>query len=56
MVRHTPYWRVEQGDACVGADGSWTVVRADRPGTVRVTTRFSMGAALQATFGRTPRC
>ena len=55
-VRYTPYWRVTQGRACVGAAGEWTRVRVDAPGTVRVSTGFSVGAGLRAGFGRKRRC
>jgi hypothetical protein len=39
-IRWTPYWRAS--GACLGRDGDWTVVRARRAGTIRVTTRFSL--------------
>ncbi len=44
-VRSSPYWRVERGTACVGEAGDWTTVRADRPGIVKVSMRFSASAA-----------
>jgi hypothetical protein len=55
-VRYTPYWRVTDGNACVGAAGDWTLVRAASPGPVRVSTGFSAGAALRAGFGRKRDC
>lgn len=40
-VRWTPYWRVTAGSACVErATGGWTLVRARRPGTIRVAAKF----------------
>jgi hypothetical protein len=40
-IRHTPYWTVTRGDACVyeGDDG-WTVIDAKAPGTIRVEARL----------------
>ena len=55
-IRYTPYWRVEAGSACVGEDGDWTLVRADRPGKVRISTRFSVDSAWRAAAGRARRC
>jgi hypothetical protein len=54
-VRYSPYWEA-QGGACVGAAGDWTRVRADRPGAVRVSTGFSLGAALRSAIGRKRTC
>ena len=55
-VRWRPYWHVEEGSACVGKAGDWTLVRIDEPGTVRVSMRFSAGAAWRAALGRERRC
>ena len=55
-VRSSPYWRVDQGAACVGEEGDWTLVRADTPGPVRVSMAFSASAALRAALGRERRC
>jgi hypothetical protein len=55
-VRWSPYWHVEEGSACVGKAGDWTVVRVDEPGPVRVTMRFTADAALHAALGRERRC
>jgi hypothetical protein len=41
-VRHTPYWRVSAGDACVGREGDWTRVTARAPSVVRVQASFSL--------------
>ena len=43
-VRATPFWTMSAGDGCVGKTGRWTLVRADRPGIVRVSIGFSLGA------------
>lgn len=42
-VRWTPYWAVTHGDACVEPDGDWTRLRVHQAGTIRLTTRFSLG-------------
>ena len=55
-IRGTPYWSVRTGNACVGQTGPWTVVRADRPGTVRASIRFSFSAAARAATGRRRIC
>jgi hypothetical protein len=55
-VRWSPYWHVEEGSACVGKAGDWTVVRVDKPGPVRVVMRFSAGAAWRAALGRERHC
>jgi hypothetical protein len=55
-VRYTPYWSVETGTACVGAAGDWTVVRSDRPGNVRISTRFSADSAWRAAAGSERGC
>jgi hypothetical protein len=55
-IRYTPYWRVEAGRACVGEEDGWTLVRADRPGLVRISTRFSADSAWRAAAGRPRRC
>jgi hypothetical protein len=44
----TPYWEVAAGDACVSKDPSgWTMVKANRPGLIRVRARFSAFGALR---------
>ena len=55
-VRSSPYWTVTGGSACVGEAGDWTVVRADRPGIVRVSMRFSASAAGRAALRRERSC
>jgi hypothetical protein len=55
-VRSSPYWRIEHGDACVGEAGDWAIIRADRPGNVRISTAFSMDAAWRAVSGAERRC
>ena len=55
-VRSGPYWRVERGTACVGEAGDWTRVRADRPGIVKVSVRFSLPAAARAALKRERQC
>jgi hypothetical protein len=55
-VRYSPYWTVTRGRACVGAAGDWILVRIDEPGPVRVSMRFSAGAAWRAALGRERRC
>jgi fructose-1,6-bisphosphatase/inositol monophosphatase family enzyme len=48
-VRHTPYWDVVGGDACVArASGGWTEVRVRRPGRVVVRARFTLSGALRS--------
>jgi hypothetical protein len=55
-VRWSPYWHVQEGSACIGKAGDWTLVRVDEPGTVRVSMRFSAGAARRAALGQVRRC
>ena len=44
-VRHTRYWSVTRGEACIGeAAGGWTRVRADAPGVVAISARFALGS------------
>jgi hypothetical protein len=44
--RHTPYWQVPRGAACVTrAPGGWTELRVRRAGIVRVKARFSLTGA-----------
>ncbi len=46
-IRFTRYWTITQGRGCVEeAPGGWTRLRVPGPGTVRVSARFSLGAAL----------
>jgi hypothetical protein len=55
-VRPSPYWKIERGTACVGKAGDWTLVRADRPGIVKVSMRFSASAAWRAALRRERSC
>jgi hypothetical protein len=55
-VRATPFWTMSPGDGCVGKTGPWTLVRADRPGIVRVSIGFSFGRARQAAVSDFRRC
>jgi hypothetical protein len=44
-LRYTPYWTVTDGTAAVSrTPEGWTQVRVGSPGTVRLETRFSLGA------------
>jgi hypothetical protein len=47
-VRATPFWTMRPQDGCVGKSGPWTLVRADRPGIVRVSIGFSLDRVRQA--------
>jgi hypothetical protein len=51
-VRWTPYWRVVSGAGCVARHGSWTLLRAWRPGAFRIAVHFSVGRLL----GEPPAC
>jgi len=51
-LRHSPYWQVTGGDACVEAAGKWTRVRAREPSVVRVEAKPSLGGAV----GRESHC
>lgn len=52
-VRHTRYWTVVGGAACIArGPGDWTAVRVARPGRVRITARIGSVARL----GRQPQC
>jgi hypothetical protein len=55
-VSFTPYWAVSRGDGCVGRRGDWTLVRALRPGVVRVAADFSLGSAWNAVTGGRGGC
>ncbi len=59
-VRHTPYWRVDQGDACVtqgGNDDLLTVVEVRSPGRIEVDSSFGLAGAWEALSGsRSRRC
>jgi hypothetical protein len=45
--RHTPYWALAYGRACVArAPGGWTAVQSRHAGLVRVRARFSVRGAL----------
>jgi hypothetical protein len=52
LVRHSPYWDVVRGDACVERAGDWTSVRAREPSVVRVEARLSLDGML----GRESTC
>jgi hypothetical protein len=52
-VRHTRYWRVTAGAACVArAPAGWTELRAARPGRIEVKAR--VGSLLR--LGKQPQC
>jgi hypothetical protein len=46
-IHWTPYWTVTGGDACIRRDDDWTGIEIRRPGTVRVSARFSVDGALR---------
>lgn len=50
-VHHSPYWEVVAGDACVEAEGDWTLVHTDAPGTIEVEARLSVGGFARALPG-----
>jgi hypothetical protein len=51
-VRYTSYWTLARGSGCVGrAPGGWTRVVARAPGSLLVSARFSLGAALGGASG-----
>jgi hypothetical protein len=45
-VHWTPYWRLGSGTGCVERHGPWTALVARRPGTFRLSARFSVGRVL----------
>ena len=47
-VRSTPFWKVSAGTGCVGKTGPWTLVQADRAGTLRVSIHFSLARVQRA--------
>lgn len=55
-VRYTPFWSVDSGGACVAGSGDWTVLHAERPGTVRVSIDFTPGRILDGMLGRRGDC
>jgi hypothetical protein len=55
-VRSTPFWKVSGGTGCVGKAGQWTLVRAERAGTMRVSIRFSLARARRAAVGDYRAC
>jgi hypothetical protein len=55
-VRATPYWKLSAGQGCVGKRGRWTLVRADRPGRVRVSIGFSLSRARRSATGWDGAC
>jgi len=59
-VHYTRYWSVSRGRGCVTRSaGGWTLVRAYSPGSLLISARFSLGAAVNAssscTAGSAPR-
>jgi hypothetical protein len=55
-VAPSPYRHLERGAGCVGRDGDWTLVRADRPGLLRARVSFSAGRAVKALVRSYPDC
>jgi hypothetical protein len=55
-MRASPFWTVRAGSACVGQAGPWVLVRADRPGVVQVSIRFSLDRARRAATDQRSRC
>jgi hypothetical protein len=55
-VRASPFWRFGGALGCVGKAGRWMLVRADRPGRVRVSIRFSLSRAGRSAAGWDEDC
>jgi hypothetical protein len=55
-VNFTPYWSISRGSGCIIRDGDWTIARAARPGTFRVSADFSLGRAWDAVTGARKTC
>ena len=55
-IAPTPYRHLEAGRGCVGKEGDWTVLRADRPGRLRAAVSFSASGAWDAILHRYARC
>ncbi len=55
-VRATPFWKLSAGYGCVGNADRWTLVRADRPGLVRVSIDFSLSRAERSATGWREDC
>jgi hypothetical protein len=55
-VHSTPFWKLSAGRGCVGRTGPWTLVRADRPGNLRVSIDFSLDRARRAATDQRQRC
>lgn len=55
-VRYTPFWSVSYGAACVGQAGEWTKLRAERPGTVRVSIAITPGRLVDGVLGGRSDC
>ncbi|MEX0992811.1 MAG: hypothetical protein WDZ37_02330 [Solirubrobacterales bacterium] len=53
---HSPYWEIAKGSGCVGRQGDWVEVRADRAGPLRVESGFTAAGARRAVTGDEPRC
>jgi hypothetical protein len=45
LVRSSPFWHVAEGEGCVGGEGDWTGVRAERAGPLQIENSFSLGRA-----------
>jgi hypothetical protein len=50
-MRATPFWKLSGGPGCIGKAGRWTLVRADRPGPLRISIRFSLARAGRSATG-----
>jgi hypothetical protein len=55
-VSFTPYWSIGRGSGCVLRHGEWTLVRARRPGILRVGADFSLPRAWNAMTGARKTC
>jgi len=55
-VNFTPYWSISRGAGCLLRHGEWTLARANRPGTLRVSADFSLGRAWNAVTGARKTC
>jgi hypothetical protein len=55
-VSFTPYWSLSRGSGCLLRRGDWTLVRATRPGVLRIGADFSLGRAWDAVTGNPNTC